>query len=227
MVLARAGARVAATARSIQRLEPIAREFSGEGGEPVLVPMDVRDRSSIRSAVRSVLDALGQIDVLVNNAGVASTRDALEVSEVEWDEILETNLTGAWFVAQAVARSMVERRQGSIINVSSVLGVRGSGRVAPYVASKHGLVGLTRALAVDLARHDVRVNALAPGYFATELTGDFLKTRHGEAILQRVPMRRFGELEDLDGPLLFLASSASRYLTGAVVPVDGGHAMSA
>lgn len=226
-VLAGAGARVAVTARSRSRLEPSAHEFAGSGGEPVLLEMDVRDRPSIRTAMQSAVTALGHIDVLVNNAGMALSRDSLELSEAEWDEVLDTNLTGAWFVAQLAARSMAERRQGSIINVASVLGVRGSGRVAPYVASKHGLIGLTRALAVDLARHDVRVNALAPGYFITDMTDDFLKSRHGEAIRQRVPMRRFGELADLDGPLLLLASSAGRYLTGAVVPVDGGHAMSA
>jgi NAD(P)-dependent dehydrogenase (short-subunit alcohol dehydrogenase family) len=189
--------------------------------------MDLRHRDSITAATQAALRQLGHIDVLVNNAGTALTRDVLEVSEAEWDDILDTNLNGAWFVAQAIARAMAERGEGSIINVASVLGVRGSGRVAPYVVSKHGLIGLTRAMAVDLARHNVRVNALAPGYFVTEMTEEMLKTRRGEAILQRVPMRRFGELEDLDGPLLLLASSAGRYLTGAVIPVDGGHAMSA
>jgi len=226
-VLARAGARLAVTARSIDRLMPIAAEFTGTGGDAILLPMDVRDRPSIRGAVQSALAALGRVDVLVNNAGIALTRDSLDLTEEEWDEVLETNLNGAWFVAQAVARAMAEQKQGSIINIASVLGVRGSGRVAPYVTSKHGLIGLTRALAVDMARHGVRVNALAPGYFVTELTAGFLEGRHGEAILQRVPMRRFGDLEDLDGPLLLLASAAGRYLTGAVVPVDGGHAMSA
>jgi NAD(P)-dependent dehydrogenase (short-subunit alcohol dehydrogenase family) len=226
-VLAQAGARVAVTARSTTRLEPIAREFAGPGGEPVLLAMDVRDRVSIRDAVQAAADALGHIDVLVNNAGVALTRDSLELTERDWDDVLDTNLHGAWFVAQAVARLMAARRRGSIINVASVLGMRGSGRVTPYVVSKHGLVGLTRALAVDMAKHGVRVNALAPGYFVTELTSDFLESRHGQSIQQRIPMRRFGELADLDGPLLLLASDAGRYLTGTVVPVDGGHAMSA
>ena len=226
-VLAQAGARVAVTARSLGRLEPIAAEFAQPGREPVLLAMDVRDRASIREAVHTAASTLGHIDVLVNNAGVALTRDALELSEQEWDDVLDTNLHGAWFVAQAVARIMAPRGQGSIINVASVLGVRGSGRVAPYVVSKHGLIGLTRALAVDLARHGVRVNALAPGYFVTELTAGFLASRYGQSLLQRIPMRRFGELDDLDGPLLLLASSAGRYLTGAVVPVDGGHAMNA
>lgn len=225
-VLARSGARVAVTARSRARLEPAAAEFAGRGGEAVLLSMDVRDRASIAGAVQMAISELGQIDVLINNAGIAMSRDALDWTEHEWDEVLETNLSGAWFVAQAVARHMAARQQGSIINVASVLGVRGSGRAAPYVVSKHGLIGLTRALAVDMARHGVRVNALAPGYFVTEMTGDFLASRHGQAMLQRVPMRRFGELDDLDGPLLLLASTAGRYLTGAVVPVDGGHAMS-
>ena len=226
-VLADAGARVAVTARSLARLEPIANEFAGSGGEPVLLEMDVRDRASIRNAVQSSVAALGQVDVLVNNAGIALTRDSLELTEQEWDDVLDTNLHGAWFVAQAVARTMATRGQGSIINIASVLGVRGSGRVTPYVVSKHGLIGLTRALAVDMARHGVRVNALAPGYFVTELTAVFLESKYGQSIVQRIPMRRFGELSDLDGPLLLLASEAGLYLTGAVIPVDGGHAMSA
>lgn len=225
-VLAGSGARVAVTARSHARIEPLVAEFRGRGGQPVLLSMDVRDRGSTASAVQAAIAELGQTDVLVNNAGIAMSRDALDWTEQEWDEVLATNLSGAWFVAQAVARHMVARQQASIINVASVLGVRDSGRVAPYVVSKHGLIGLTRALAVDMARHGVRVNALAPGYFVTEMTGDFIASRHGQAILQRVPMRRFGELDDLDGPLLLLASAAGKYLTGAVVPVDGGHAMS-
>ena len=226
-VLAQAGARVAVTARSLARLEPVAEAFQGPGGAPALIAMDVRDRASIAEGVKAAADAVGPLDVLVNNAGIALTRDSLELTEQDWDDVLDTNLNGAWFVAQAVARHMAERRRGSIINIASVLGVRGSGRVTPYVVSKHGLIGLTRALAVDMARHGVRVNALAPGYFVTELTADFLDSRYGKSIAQRVPMRRFGELADLDGPLLLLASDAGRYLTGAVVPVDGGHAMSA
>jgi NAD(P)-dependent dehydrogenase (short-subunit alcohol dehydrogenase family) len=226
-VLAEAGTHVAVTARSLGRLEPIANEFAGSGGDPVLLEMEVRDRASVRDAVQAAVAALGHVDVLVNNAGIALTRDSLELTEQDWDDVLDTNLHGAWFVAQAVARTMATRGQGSIINVASVLGVRGSGRVTPYVVSKHGLIGLTRALAVDMARHGVRVNALAPGYFVTELTAGFLESKYGQSIVQRIPMRRFGELSDLDGPLLLLASDAGLYLTGAVVPVDGGHAMSA
>ena len=222
-VLAKAGARVAVTARNVERLNIASHEFSGPGGEPVLLTMDVRDRATIGLAINGALDALGKIDVLVNNAGVSIRRGALEHTEDDWDAVIETNLVGAWFVAQKTARTMADRGGGSIINVASIFGSHGGNRIASYVTSKHGLIGLTRALAIDLAPYGIRVNALAPGFFVTDMTAGLLASSTGNAIKSRVPMGRFGDLSDLDGPLLLLASDAGRYLTGAVIPVDGGH----
>jgi NAD(P)-dependent dehydrogenase (short-subunit alcohol dehydrogenase family) len=226
-VLARAGARVALAARRVERLEAAAAACSTFGAEAVVVPLDLLQRESIAAAAEHAHAALGRIDVLVNNAGAAVTKHAFDQTWDDWRTVLDTNLTGAWLLSQAVGRHMAADGGGSIVNVASLLGLRGTGMIAPYVTSKHGLVGLTRALAVDLARHRIRVNAIAPGYFITDMNEEFLTSPGGEAMKKRVPMKRFGELDDLDGPVLLLASDAGRYLTGVVLPVDGGHEMNA
>jgi NAD(P)-dependent dehydrogenase (short-subunit alcohol dehydrogenase family) len=226
-VLARAGARVALAARRVERLEAAAAACSAFGAGAVVVPLDLLERESIATAAERAHAALGRIDILVNNAGAAVTKHAFEQSWDDWRTVVDTNLTGAWLLSQAVGRHMAADGGGSIINVASLLGLRGTGMIAPYVTSKHGLVGLTRALAVDFARHRIRVNAIAPGYFITDMNEEFLTSPGGEAMKKRVPMKRFGEMEDLDGPVLLLASDAGRYLTGIVLPVDGGHEMNA
>ena len=226
-VLARAGARVALAARRVERLEAAAAACSTFGAEAVVVPLDLLQRESIAAAAEQAHAALGRIDVLVNNAGAAVTKHAFDQTWDDWRTVVDTNLTGAWLLSQAVGRHMAADGGGSIVNVASLLGLRGTGMIAPYVTSKHGLVGLTRALAVDLARHRIRVNAIAPGYFITDMNEEFLTSPGGEAMKKRVPMKRFGELDDLDGPVLLLASDAGRYLTGVVLPVDGGHEMNA
>jgi NAD(P)-dependent dehydrogenase (short-subunit alcohol dehydrogenase family) len=166
---------------------------------------------------------LGAISILLNNAGVAYTQAVLETSLEDWRRVLETNLTGAWLVAQEVARHMARLGHGgSIINMASILGLGGTGQVPAYCASKAGLINLTRALAVELARHDIRVNALAPGYIVTDINRAFLESEAGEGLKKRVPQRRFGNPEDLVGPAILLASDASRYMTGSVIVVDGG-----
>jgi NAD(P)-dependent dehydrogenase (short-subunit alcohol dehydrogenase family) len=195
--------------------------------EAVVVPLDLLQRDSIAAAAEQAHAALGRIDILVNNAGAAVTKPAFEQTWDDWRTVIDTNLTGAWLLSQAVGRHMAADGGGSIVNVASLLGLRGTAMIAPYVTSKHGLVGLTRALAVDFARHRIRVNAIAPGYFVTDMNEEFLTSPGGEAMKKRVPMKRFGELDDLDGPVLLLASDAGRYLTGVVLPVDGGHEMNA
>lgn len=222
-VLAAAGARVTLTGRRVEMLEAVAAEIIGKGGSARSIALDVTNRGSVADAVA----ASGCIDILVNNAGVTSTKAVLDQTEEDWDLILDTNLKGAWLTATEVARSMQRLAKGcSIINVASILGLRQGGHVAPYAISKAGLVQLTKQLALELARFNIRVNALAPGYFATELNEEFFKSGAGEALVRRIPQRRLGALEDLDAPLLLLASDASRYMSGAVIPVDGGHLVS-
>ncbi len=222
-VLSAAGARVAIAARRTERLAQLQSEIETHGGRALPIELDVCDAVSVRAAVTCAETELGPIHLLVNNAGIADSKPVLELAEEDWDRVMDTNLKGAWLVAQETARHMVRLGHGgSIVNVASILGLRGTGQVASYCAAKAGLINLTRAMATELAREDIRVNALAPGYVITDINRDFLKSKAGEALLRRVPQRRFAELADLDGPLLLLASDASRYMTGTVVAVDGG-----
>jgi NAD(P)-dependent dehydrogenase (short-subunit alcohol dehydrogenase family) len=222
-VLAGRGAAVGLAARQSGKLAELERQIAEGRGRVASVAMDVTDRSSIERAVGAVEDALGPIDVLINNAGVAVSKGVLEQTEADWDQVVGTNLKGAFFVAQTVAKRMVERGGGNIVNIASVLALGVIGHLAPYAASKGGLWQLTKTMALELARHDVRVNALAPGYIVTEINRAFLETgAAGERIKKRIPQRRFGTPEDLDGALLLLASDASRYMTGSIVVIDGG-----
>ncbi|MEX2628587.1 MAG: glucose 1-dehydrogenase [Tistlia sp.] len=222
-VLARHGARVAVAARRSERLEALCAEIEGQGGRAMPVKLDVRDPESVAHAVASAETELGAISVLVNNAGVAPSGPALETAPEQWDQVLDTNLRGAWLVAQETARHMARLGHGgSIVNIASILGLRGASQVPAYCAAKAGLINLTRALAGELARHEIRVNALCPGYIVTDLNRAFLESKAGESLKKRIPQRRFGLPQDLDGTLLLLASDASRYMTGAVLAVDGG-----
>jgi 3-oxoacyl-[acyl-carrier protein] reductase len=222
-VLAGHGAAVGLAARQLDKLRELERAIMGQGGRVASVALDVTDHESIERAIATIEDVLGPIDLLINNAGVAVSKGVLEQTEADWDKVVGTNLKGAFFVAQAVARRMVERGGGTIVNIASVLALDVIGHLAPYAASKGGLWQLTRTMALELARHNVRVNALAPGYIVTEINREFLETGTvGERLKQRIPQRRFGTPEDLDGALLLLASDASRYMTGSIVVIDGG-----
>jgi NAD(P)-dependent dehydrogenase (short-subunit alcohol dehydrogenase family) len=226
--LAEAGAAVAIAARRTDRLAVLADEIAAAGGRACPVALDVTDSASIERAVAAAEAALGPIDVLINNSGLGGPPSrAVELDEADWDAVLDTNLKGAWLVARAVSRAMIAGgRGGSIVNIASVLGIRVAAGVAAYAASKAGLVQLTRAMALELARHGIRVNAIAPGYITTDINRDFLEGPAGQKMVQRVPQRRVGEARDLDGALLLLASEAGRYMTGAIIPVDGGHLVS-
>ena len=227
-VLAGAGARVALAARRRESLEEVVAEIAAAGGQAVAVSLDVTDAASVRDGVREAASALGGLDIVINNAGTTVSKSALDHTEEDWDRVVDTNLKGAFLVAQEAARVMQERKAGramggSIVNIASILGLRVAGHVAAYAASKAALVQLTQALALEWARYGIRVNALAPGYIETDLNRDFFATDAGQALIKRVPQRRLGRLSDLDGPLLLLCSDAAAYMTGAVVPVDGGH----
>jgi NAD(P)-dependent dehydrogenase (short-subunit alcohol dehydrogenase family) len=216
-VLAASGAHVVVAARRLGPLEALAEEL---GPNARALAMDVSDAASVSQAVAEA----GDIDILVNNAGVTVTEPLLEQGEAAFDHVIGANLRGAYLVSHAVARAMVKRGQGgSIINIASILGLRQGGHLAAYAISKAGVVQMTKQFALELARYDIRVNALAPGYFATDLNREALTAPGGQTMMKRVPMRRFGRLDELDGPLLLLASDASSYMTGAVIPVDGGH----
>lgn len=225
--LARAGAVVVVAARRLDRLAVLVAEIEAEGGRAHAVELDVTDGASVAAAFEAATAAVGLPDVVVANAGVAIERPLLEQSSADWDTVIDTNLKGCWLVAQEAARRLVAaRRPGAIVTVASILGVRVTGSVAPYAASKAGLIQLTRAMALELARHDIRVNALLPGWIVTDLNRDFLESQAGETLRRRVPTRRFGRPEDLDGPLLLLTSDAGRGMTGACVTVDHGHSIS-
>ncbi|KAA0594851.1 NAD(P)-dependent dehydrogenase (short-subunit alcohol dehydrogenase family) [Azospirillum lipoferum] len=226
-VLAKAGARVALAARRTDALAETRAAIEAAGGSAAVVAMDVTDPASVATAVAEAWGALGRLDILVNNAGVTATRPFLDMGEEEWERVIDTNLTGCARVARAVAQRMRDdKRGGAIVNIASILGLRVAGQVSSYVAAKGGLVHLTKAMALELARHDIRVNALCPGYVETELNADFFSSEAGKALVKRIPQRRLGRLADLDGPLLLLASDAGAYMTGSVLAVDGGHLVS-
>ena len=221
--LARAGAEVILAARSEDKLKELADSIAAFGGKCVCVALDVRDRSAIRETVDSIEQA-GPIDVLVNNAGIAIVKAPERYQDDDWDNVYETNLRGPWVLAQAIIqRRLKDGRPGNIVNIASILGMRPLGHIAPYAAAKAGLINLGRELCVDLAGRGIRVNALAPGYFETEMNRDWLKSPAGERLRQRIPTGRFGQPEDLDGAILFLASDASVFMNGQVLTIDGGH----
>jgi len=225
--LAQAGASVAVGARRIDRLKALVTDIHSSGGVAEAFHLDVADRKSVISCVDAIYERLGGIDILVNNAGISDTKAVLEYTDSDWDAIVQTNLKGAWITAQEVARRLIDaKRGGSIINVTSILANRTAGGVGPYCAAKAGLSHLTRSMALELARHDIRINALAPGYVMTEINSGFLESDAGERLKKRIPMRRFCNLEDLDGALILLASDASRAMTGSEIVVDNGHACS-
>jgi len=218
--LAGAGASLVLAARRVERISTLCADLSRGGTEARAIALDVTSETSIAAA----LEAAGPLDIVVNNAGISIVKPALDMPVADWDSVVSTNLRGAWLVAQGAARRWVaDRRPGIVVNVASILGLRTIGQVAPYNASKAGLIHLTRALAMEWARHKIRVNAICPGYIETEMNEDFWKTPGGQRLIERIPQRRIGRPEDLDGALLLLASNAGAFMTGSVVTVDGGH----
>ncbi len=223
-ILAAAGAQVLAGARRKDRLEQLCREIGEKGGVANPVALDVTDANSIKHAFDAAEAELGTVDILVNNAGISRSGPLLNLKEDDWDAVLNTNLKAVWQVArEAAARMRNASCGGSIINVASILAFGTGKGLGSYMASKAGVVQLTRAMALEWATLDIRVNALAPGYFPTEISGNFFATPMGQEMIGRIPQQRVGDIDELTGPLLMLASDASSYMTGSTLVVDGGH----
>ncbi|WP_288015620.1 SDR family oxidoreductase [Blastomonas sp.] len=218
-VLARCGAHVVVAARRLEALEALVAEIAEAGGSASAVRMDVADLESVREGIA----AAGAITTCINNAGVAVTKRALDQTEADYDFVMDTNLKGAWNVATEAAKVMRDSGGGNIINTASITGFQTAAGTGPYAMSKAGVLHMTRQLAMELARFNIRVNAIAPGYFLTDINRDQLAGDAGEPLRKRIAMRRYGELPDLDGPLLLLVSDASRFMTGSILTVDGGH----
>lgn len=222
-VLHAAGASVALAAR---RPDAVAADAAALGDRAMTVALDVTDAASIAAALDAVQGRFGTCDLLVNNAGIAATSPVLDHSAADWDSVMDVDLRGAFVVAQAAARRMVAAGQGgAIVNIASIAGLRTMTGIAAYAAAKAGLLHLTRQMGVELARHRIRVNALAPGYIETDINRDFFASDPGQAMIKRIPQRRLGRVDDLTGPLLLLASEAGAHMTGSVVTVDGGHSV--
>jgi NAD(P)-dependent dehydrogenase (short-subunit alcohol dehydrogenase family) len=223
-----AGAKVVIAARRVERLQALAEQMRGQGGEVIAVALDVTARASVEAAFDLAQQTFGVVDVVINNAGVGGAVKALEVTEQDWSTMISTILVGVWRVAQCAAQRMAkEGKGGSIINIASILGERVGTGLSHYCAAKAGVLQLTKALALEFARYDIRVNAIAPGYFQTEMNDSYFTSEKGQAYIKAaVPMRKLGQLEQLDGPLLLLASAAGSFMTGATLAVDGGHLVS-
>jgi len=223
-VLAAHGASVVLAARRVERLEALKARIAGRGGEATTVALDVAERDQIARAFEAAESAFGTVSLLVNNAGVSGGKWALDMSEEDWRSVMTINLDAVWFASQEAARRLVAAgRPGAIINIASLLAFRVSRTLSAYSVAKAGVVQLTAALAVELARHNIRVNAMAPGYIVTEINQEFFASPKGEAMVRTIPQRRIGSPADLDGTLLLLASSrAGGFMTGSTVVVDGG-----
>ena len=224
-VLSASGAKVVLAARRTDRLEALAAEISDQGGEALAVAMDVTKAETIQAGLEATIERFGApADIIVNNSGLSREDWFTNMAEDDFDLVMDTNAKGVWLVARTFAGALVKAgKKGSMINIASVAGKRVGYTMAAYCASKAACEHMTRAMAVEMARYGVRVNAIAPGYFETEINDTFLNSDEGEKMRKRIPMRRFGDHEELSGPLLLLASDAGSFMTGSTIVVDGGH----
>jgi NAD(P)-dependent dehydrogenase (short-subunit alcohol dehydrogenase family) len=222
-VLAGAGATVALASRRVERLKELRAEIDAEGGEAHVYALDVTSVASVRACVAQVEADLSKIDILINNSGVSAQGRALEVSEEDFDFVMDTNAKGAFFMAQAAAQVMVRTgTAGRIVNIASVAGMRALSQLSVYSMSKAAAIHMTRAMAVEWGRHGINVNAICPGYIETEINRDYFATDGGRKLISMLPRRRVGKPEDLDGLLLLLCSEASGFVNGAAIAADDG-----
>lgn len=225
--LGQSGAKVILTGRTKHSLEETAHTLQANGIQTGIAVMDATRPESVESAFSSAQAQFGVVDIVVANAGAAVTKRSTDLSFEDWNHVINVNLTGSWLVCQEAAKRLIQaEKPGSLIAVSSILGQRVAASVLPYTVSKAGLEQMVRALALEWARHGIRVNALAPGYIETDLNRDFFQSDQGQAMIRRVPTRRLGQPDDLSGALLLLASDASLHMTGSSIVVDGGHLQS-
>jgi len=223
-VLAAAGARVVLGARRLERLSALVDDIGRQGGRATAVAMDVLDGDSVAAAFDAAEKTFGLVDVLVNNAGVAASRRFINSTEADWDFVVDTNLKAVWRVGRECARRLVDAgKTGSIVNIASIVGLRPALGEAVYGTAKAGVIHLTKTLSMELLRHGIRVNALCPGYFETEMNAAFFATDKGRHFIRQLPPGRLGELDELNAPLLLLASDAGSFVNGIALPVDGGH----
>ena len=227
-VLSESGARVVIAARRLERLESLASEIKADGGAALPIAMDVTSPESVDAGFARVTAELGEpADILINNAGLSREAFFTRMSEEDWSTVVDTNYTAVWRVAKVAANAMMSAgKPGSIINIASITAHRPSHTLSAYASSKAAVDHLTRIMALEMARYHVRVNALAPGYFLTAINEDFFGTEEGAKMTDRIAMRRIGDVRELAGPLLLLASDAGSYMTGTTITVDGGHTLS-
>lgn len=226
--LSSAGATVVLAARRLEKLEALASEIEAGGGKALAVQLDVTKPDSVTAAFATIQEKLGApVDIVVNNSGISRDNWYTKITEEEWRAVMDTNVDGVWRVAKAASNALIEAgKPGSIINIASITALRPQHFISAYAASKAAVDHMTRVMALEGARYGIRVNALAPGYYKTDINDEFLDSEAGDKMRKRIPMRRYGEHKELAGALLLLASDAGSYMTGTTIPVDGGHLVS-
>jgi NAD(P)-dependent dehydrogenase (short-subunit alcohol dehydrogenase family) len=225
-LLAKNGAKVALAARRLDKLTQQVNTLREHGAQVCAIELDVTSTESVIKAFNDIESRWGTITIVSNNAGIAESKKALDIDEASWDKVLETNLKGVWRVAmQAGGRAIAANTPCSIVNTASILGLRVAMAQSSYATSKAAVVQLTQSLALEWSRKNIRVNALCPGYFLTEINRDYFESDHGKNYIAAMPMRRLGQLQELSAPFLLLASDAGSFINGVALPVDGGHAI--